>query len=288
MNRTYIYILFLFFSIQAAFSQTASFVADTTVGCGTLSVRFTNTSEYTGTPTWQWEFGDGQVSTEKNPIHNYDTVGLSKVKLSMKLINDTRNYSATDTIFVRPKPNPFFTYSDEFNMGHLMGLFTSSEQSIDSINYKYSWSVSSSSHILGRFRHASAKYGNRDTMFYLFDDAGLYRVSLRMTDYLGCTDSMMLPFRISDQFEVPNVFTPNGDGINDFFIVPTNGHIVYTFTVYSRTGSLVYKTTTPTIMWDGRNNNGEKISSGTYLIMIEPKGDSSQKTFTGFINIFGN
>ena len=50
----------------------------------------------------------------------------------------------------------------------------------------------------------------------------------------------MLAEAAGDPLEVPNVFTPNGDQINDYFEVTTDGVTVYEFSVFTRTGTRIY------------------------------------------------
>lgn len=48
-----------------------------------LSVQFTDLSENNNKQQWDWEFGDGNTSTEQNPIHTYFSVGLYQVNLTV-------------------------------------------------------------------------------------------------------------------------------------------------------------------------------------------------------------
>jgi len=73
----------------------------------------------------------------------------------------------------------------------------------------------------------------------------------------------------SSNLEVPNVFTPNNDGVNDLFYVVTDGNSIYNFKVYSRTGVLVYKSESKSILWDGRLPGGEEVEQGIYYYTIE-------------------
>ncbi|MDX2431382.1 MAG: gliding motility-associated C-terminal domain-containing protein [Bacteroides sp.] len=90
----------------------------------------------------------------------------------------------------------------------------------------------------------------------------------------------------SISLEVPNVFTPNGDGANDYIEVATNGNTVYDFNIFTRTGTQVYHSNSPRIFWDGTNSAGLDLKEGVYYYVIEEEGDSSPYSTTGFIYLF--
>ncbi len=76
-------------------------------------------------------------------------------------------------------------------------------------------------------------------------------------------------------FDVPNAFTPDGDGVNDFFNVVYRGKIEITkFNVFNRWGQTVYKNETPTTGWDGRFNGTDSPSDiyVYYIIIKFPDG----------------
>ncbi|NJB84768.1 gliding motility-associated-like protein [Lewinella marina] len=66
-------------------------------------------------------------------------------------------------------------------------------------------------------------------------------------------------------YELPNAFTPNGDGQNDLF-EPRGLCFVerVEFKIFNRWGQLVFETEDPAIRWDGTNLNGDALPSGTY------------------------
>lgn len=67
-----------------------------------------------------------------------------------------------------------------------------------------------------------------------------------------------------EKFYIPNAFTPNGDGINDFFKPVIFGNVInYEFNVYSRWGHLVFQSTDITKGWDG-SLNGFNQNSGIF------------------------
>ncbi|MXV16434.1 gliding motility-associated C-terminal domain-containing protein [Hufsiella ginkgonis] len=72
--------------------------------------------------------------------------------------------------------------------------------------------------------------------------------------------------------DIPNVFTPNGDGINDVLTVDLNRPVDLNYLkIYNRWGALVFQTRDITNFWTGRNQNGSNAPGGTYYWVIDGK-----------------
>ncbi|UKN00529.1 gliding motility-associated C-terminal domain-containing protein [Paracrocinitomix mangrovi] len=69
--------------------------------------------------------------------------------------------------------------------------------------------------------------------------------------------------------EIPNIFTPNGDGINDIFKINAVGFEELTCNIYNRQGELVYRFEGLNGSWDGHTHAGVKVSPGTYFVIVE-------------------
>jgi gliding motility-associated-like protein len=91
---------------------------------------------------------------------------------------------------------------------------------------------------------------------------------------------------VDSELDVPNVFSPNGDGNNDYFEVTTNGTTVYEFTVFTRNGTRIYHSLSPRIFWDGNSVGGEELAEGIYYYVIEEEGDSEPFKEAGFIHLY--
>lgn len=71
---------------------------------------------------------------------------------------------------------------------------------------------------------------------------------------------------------IPNVFTPNNDGLNDAFKLKGNTNPCedeLSITIFDRWGKLVFKSDDPTFEWDGKNQSGKDVAAGTYFMLIE-------------------
>lgn len=279
---TFIIVLISFSFVKSQAQQTRSyvvvdFVADVRSGCESLDVQFTDTSQIIGfnVTSRTWDFGDGTVSSDINPLHTYSSAGKYTVSLILNndsnLIKTRRKY-----ITINDLPNVEITYTDKANIPY--SPFEIQFKG-DTLSYneqaKYIWGFGDNS---------------TDTNFvaeHMYSAEGNYMVTLKVVDNIGCADSNTVDIQIKNDIKVPNVFTPNGDGINDIFFIKSNGVNTFTFTVYSRYGSMIYKTTAKKILWDGRTSVGIELKAGTYFYTL-----SSEETIeyeypqTGVINIF--
>jgi gliding motility-associated-like protein len=104
---------------------------------------------------------------------------------------------------------------------------------------------------------------------YVFDSAGNYEVAMVVENNWGCTDTVMKTLAVSSDFKlfVPNVFTPNGDGLNDVFQPKGRGVKTYDFTIYNRWGAPMFRTSDFEKGWDGITN-GNMAENDTYIWKI--------------------
>jgi gliding motility-associated-like protein len=91
---------------------------------------------------------------------------------------------------------------------------------------------------------------------------------------------------VGAELNVPNVFTPNGDGVNDHFEVLCDGATIYEFTIFTRTGNRVFHSLSPRLFWDGKNLAGYDMPEGIYYYVIEETDSQEGETSAGTIHLF--
>ena len=191
---------------------------------------------------------------------------------------DTSNLNFVDesgTYYVTISEGPCFwkdTFSVNFGASPMLDIPANYEIcegdsvviEIDSGYTSYVWSGS------GKGRNATLR------------DSGLYWVSVNNK---GCETreefriSYLDASRIVSQ-GIGNVITPNGDGMNDAFVIEMSNYSVYTswqIEVYNRWGTLVYHSTEPNIRWEGKTMSGEALVEGVYYYMISGETICRQK-----------
>lgn len=108
-----------------------------------------------------------------------------------------------------------------------------------------------------------------------------YTVTVTVAD--GCITTREVTVSINTDFriDVPNLFTPNGDGINDFWVISN----IFTYDsevlIFNRWGTELYSSTSYQNDWNGTNSDGDPLADGTYYYVVKV----GEKVYKGAITI---
>lgn len=105
---------------------------------------------------------------------------------------------------------------------------------------------------------------------YQFGPPGTYPITLIVADTNGCYHIYSTTITVTNEFEVPNVFTPNGDGINDSFNLFVDIFDNFQVVIVNRWGTVVHERedATGVYLWDGLTQGGERVHDGVYFYRI--------------------
>ena len=266
-------IFFMLLAWVSAAQISADFIFSN-ITCQGDTVSFTDNSSGASINSWQWDFGDGQTDTTQNPKHVYDSAGDFTVQ--HKISDGTNIDSVSKIIIIHKNPIADFLV-DSVLFSSYSKIFRDNSQS-DTTKILFEWDFGNSS---------PQTTGDSLSFVHKFPDKGVYQVYHKITDANGCTADTIKNIIVEDEFVVPNVFTPNNDGINDLFCITSNGEIKFSITIYSRWGSVMYKSqTAQQICWDARTPDGTKVQPGTYFYVIQLEGNIDYEPKTGFFNVF--
>lgn len=209
---------------------------------------------------YTWDFGDGMTSNTYGP-HNitYLTPGVKTIKLTVTE-NSPACFRQKDTTFVvnaRPLPIAAFTASPQPPVENTI------------INFR-NLSIGANE-LLWDFGDGSVGASKSDTA-YLYKTTGTWDVYLFATSLYGCRDtanakvnSLILPL-----WDIPNAFTPNGDGKNDVFYVNAYGVDLMDLRIFNRFGQLIFESANPSFGWDGTYRGvPQPMDAYAYTLLIK-------------------
>jgi gliding motility-associated-like protein len=134
-----------------------------------------------GATDWYWDFGDGNFSSERNPVHKFSSPGKYTVKLTVK--NDTCEHTTASEIIIMVEKAEFNS-TDTITCKGAPINFSATE--IQPANI--------ASH-LWDFGDGVIQYGPAD-LSHVYSSAGKFDVRLLITDINGCVDSLVKPMYI--------------------------------------------------------------------------------------------
>lgn len=252
-------------TIAVGAAPTVTIIADQTSGCAPLCVAFDIQS--TGScATVAWDFGSGNVSSLQQPSHCFIDSGSYSAIVTC---TDAGGCTGSDTldIDVSGLPSAAFTASSE-----VIILDRANPQTVcftDASAGAASWDWD--------FDH-NLSFSTLQNPCYTYPDTGTYCVSLTVTNTAGCSDTIRRCLQVLERvsYKVANIFTPNGDGVNDRFTLSALGVKNISCTIYNRWGVKVHEWSDPSGTWDGRTTSGQEAEAGTYYFIATiatPTGD---------------
>jgi gliding motility-associated-like protein len=242
----------------------AEFHPSDTIICRGQVITFINTS--TDATDLFWDFGDGFTdTTNANPEHSYLTQGTYTVTLSTTGEGGCAD-QAQFQVTVLQGPNANFETDPEIGVVLTFPAPQVNFTQTSSDVVEWHWTFGDDSTAGGQ------------NVVHIFQEPGVFINELLVIDDQGCRDSVRIPLQILDGFiEEHNMFSPNGDGINDVFRIEYRGTREYTVGIYDRWGKQIFLTKDNQTGWDGKNAAGQDLPEGVYFytLWIGPNVHSS-------------
>ena len=210
-------------------------------GCAPYTAIFTNTS--LAGQHFYWDFGDGTTDSSDSPTHLYAVPGTYTIKL-VAVDTSTCNKidSTTFTLIVSPNPTAGFTFSPVPPVANTPIVFINTS--------------AGATHYLWQFGDGDTlRTVQRDTLVsHIYNKTGTFSACLAAYNDYGCVDTICEPVQsiTVPLLDVPNAFSPNGDGVNDEVHVKGYGFENFSWRIYNRWGTLVYQSTNSIDGWDGK------------------------------------
>ena len=235
------------------------------LGCVPYRAVFNNTS--LAGRTFRWDFGDGNTSTATSPQHLYSAVGIYNVKL---VVIDSSTCNIADSIIVpisvRDNPTAGLRFSPDPTEANTPVTFTNN--SFGANRFKWLFGDGDTLNTL-----------RSDTLVrHLYNATGTYNACIIAYNDAGCSDTSCAPIAITivPGFNVPNAFSPNGDGVNDKIFVRGFGITKMSWKIYNRWGNLIFVSNNIADGWDGRYN-GKLQPQEVYHYTLELEFSDKEK-----------
>ena len=261
---------------------TVSLTADQTSGCGTpLCVNFTGIPSTGKNLVQHWNFGDNSAISTQG-YHCYTDSGKFNVTLTVDSNGCSATQALSSQIHVIHKPVPVITYSPNFVIQDSAVIFV--DQTANSIFHIWNFGDPTS----GINDASQINPAN-----HIYQNAGTYQVTLTSYSDPSCQGSTTVEVEVHETCHWPtpdkiaNVFTPNNDGHNDVFQIPTAGLTDIHVTIYNRWGTVVSQYEGENGSWDGKTVSGGIAPEATYFYTAHMTCPltSKSKDFQGFIEL---
>jgi len=246
-------------------------VASTTgaSGCAPFSFTFTNNS--TNASSFSWNFGDGSpVDTSASPTHNYLSGGTYTVKLIAKNPSSC-NGTDSSTVMVVIRPTPVIDLGQNVDLD--CDSLTSVTLDAGNPGNQYLWNTGDTTQKIKPL------------------STGTYWVKVSYASGCSSVDTIRLtgtPIpKAAKPMLIPTIFTPNGDNVNDLYVVSIIGQLSqYNLQLYDRWGLKVFESSDISNSWDGKIK-GKEASAGTYYYLLTFKSSCFKTTMTekGFLTL---
>jgi gliding motility-associated-like protein len=229
------------------------------------NVQFNNISR--NAKSFSWDFGDGAVSDSISPSHTYDLSGSIPVILTAVSSHNCTAEIEKSIYFISKKYARF-------------------EAALDSCNGNFMFNNVTEGSALYHWDFGDGTTSDSKNPVHRYSSDGNHFVELTLNFETQCADSagkeLVYESPLGEKVFIPNSFTPNGDGLNDFFHPSIfRPCAVYELTIFNRWGQKVFESEDASqVYWDGVFN-GERLPQDIYVYLL--KGDG--KLVNGFINI---
>lgn len=253
--------------------------------------------------TYQWEVSPLHIA----PNDPSWAIGLEAYKYYYIKVTDGRGCLQRDSVKLKAYPNPLVEIStdpgDTVYLQNPHVTYSFENLSADSLEISnFYWILNSQYNLTS----------NEEEPRFTYVEVGDYNTELKVYNPQGCDTSYYKTVKVNPvKLKIPNVFTPNGDGINDYFIITLDGgsdmpgesknrdgddggsSLEYEnyeplnryyesseLTVFNRWGRIVFHSKDYQNDWDG-----DDLPDATYFYVLKCKGLKNDATYQGSVMI---
>lgn len=187
--------------------------------------------------SWEWNFGDGNSSTDEDPLHQYGSSGDYNVQL---IVTSGEGCVDSLTTLVTIYPGPIAAFSTNPPFAYVFQNINFIDESTSDFPItNWEWDFD------------DGNFSNDQNPTHNYNEGNDYDVQLVVEDENGCLDTTKNIVNIYLPPNVPSGFSPNSDNSNDFLYVYGGPYETLEFKVYNNWGEVIFTTNDASIGWDG-------------------------------------
>lgn len=249
-------------------------LVQTPADCGEengIVVGYGDVSGYTGTPQYKWTGPGSNTAFTNASVWGNKPSGWYYFRITDDVC------SVLDSIFLEqtPPPTAAFDATPQSGFAPLDVTFTNNSDPATT----YYWDFGNGQ------TNVVNNLSDQNTTYFT---EGVYTVTLT-TETGSCTDmaTETIVVTVPLGYEMPNIFTPNGDGQNDLFTLNIENASSLEIVILNRWGNVVFESTDMNFAWNGKiNNSGAVCADGTYFykfVIIDLNGNETEEH--GFVQL---
>jgi len=258
-------------------------VSNISEGCEDLRVNFTSMISNCQGAVWEWNFGDGAIGSatttfDENATYTYEDPDTFSITITVTSTDNCVNSAYfQDYIIVRPKPIAGFIGKPQITTIMAPNI-EFEDQSFGANQWTYEFLD-------------DGTISNDTNPVHTYSDTGIFIVQQITTTEFGCSDIAFDTIEIRPVYAmyIPNAFTPNDNGLNEFFSLVGEGYIDGSFemSIFTRWGEEVFRTKSFDNPWDGKDRFGKECPLGVYVFLAKVRSgeDKKVKTYSGKITL---
>lgn len=245
-------------------------VGNASIPCGTSSTTISASSTNTNA-TYSWTGPNaGSITSGSNTA----TPNVSGPGSYTVTVTDPTNGCTTTSVVsvAQTSVEAAFTANPTNGIAPLPVTFTNQSTGATA----YTWTFGDT-HGSGAANPSNTYTANGTYTVYLVASAG------------SCSDTAYAVVVVESglTIQIPNVFTPNGDNINDVFTITSTGVKEIALQIFNRWGEKLYEFSGPNAGWDGHEGHGAKVPDGTYFYFVKATGfDGKTIEKQGTVNLY--
>ena len=256
-----------------------SFSGDVVSGCVPLCVNFTGSSN-PAILSCSWDFGDNSTATGTNPLHCYMNSGSFDVTLHVNDVNGCKD-SLTQSSYINVFPFPIAGFNFLSNNPATLLEANIAIDDLSTGGDTCYWD-----------------FGDGNTLVMVgcgdvsnnYQDTGAYHVVQIVVNNEGCRDTIaydvyIIPYTT---LYIPNTFTPNGNGTNEFFLAVGEFVADFHMMVFDRWGNLIFESNDQQKGWDGKANGGKdlaQVDTYVYVVTYSEQYEGRKHKIIGHVNL---